>query len=130
MNHKIQEKMDYALRGTPQVKIEERNLFLTTIAERIFYALTLSQVRTSAIYREVIDKMDKEQDVQLFINGNLSYSDYAKYVQAANSKGVRFTITNPQHETPFGLVLATERRAIDLDNIFIEDELYEYDMGE
>ncbi|KGA96837.1 hypothetical protein AJ85_20830 [Alkalihalobacillus alcalophilus ATCC 27647 = CGMCC 1.3604] len=130
MNEKVQEKMDYALRGTPQVKLEERNLFLTTIAERIFFALTLTQVQRNGLYDEIIQTMEKEKDLQLFINGHLPYSTYSKYVKIANSKGIRFTITTPNYPTPFGLVLATERRAIDLEQIFIEDEWYERDMEE
>ncbi|KYG32087.1 YueI family protein [Alkalihalobacillus trypoxylicola] len=130
MNEKVQQKIDHALYGIPQVKVEERNLFLSTIVERIYYALTLKQVQRDMMYNPVLEKMNQEKNLHLYINGNLSYATYSKYVKVANSKGIAFTITTPPHESPFGLVLATKNTAIDREQIFIEDEWFERDMEE
>lgn len=130
MSEKVQDVIDRAIHGTPEVKPEERNLFLTTLLERIHITLTKKQVIHKGMYKEVIETMKNKSNLHLFVNGDLNYSNYSNYIQEANKWGIRFTIVTPQKKTPFGLVLADESRAIDQKNVFIKDELYEREMEE
>jgi len=130
MTEKIQDIIDRAIYGTPEIKPEERNLFLTTILERIHIALTKKQVIHKGMYSEVLDVLKRKSNLHLYVNGDLNYSNYSNYIQEASKLGVRFTIVTPQKKTPFGLVLADESRAVDPVNIFIKDELYEREMEE
>ncbi|MCL7747183.1 YueI family protein [Halalkalibacter alkaliphilus] len=130
MEQKVKDIIDRALYGTPEIKPEERNLFLSTILERIHKALTKKQVIQKGMYSEVIQLMKEKRNLHLFLNGKLSYSNYSNYIQEASKAGIRFTIVTPQKETPFGLVLADESTAIDSNDIFVKDDLYELDMNE
>ncbi|ARK29391.1 YueI family protein [Halalkalibacter krulwichiae] len=130
MSEKIQDVIDRALYGNPETKPEERNLFLTTLLERIHLALTKKQVIHKGMYPEVVNMMKTKSNLHLYLNGHLNYSNYSNYIQEANKQGIRFTIVTPQKTTPFGLVLANESNAIDSVDPFIKDELYELEMEE
>ncbi|KHF41825.1 YueI family protein [Halalkalibacter okhensis] len=130
MDQKVKDIIDRALYGTPEIKPEERNLFLSTILERIHIALTKKQVIQRGMYAEVIKLMKDKNNLHLYLNGHLNYGNYSNYIQEANKAGIRFTIVTPQKETPFGLVLADESKAIDSNDIFVKDDLYELDMNE
>ncbi|MDT8861723.1 YueI family protein [Alkalihalobacillus sp. MEB130] len=130
MDQKVKDIIDRAIYGAPEIKPEERNLFLTTIVERIYIALTKKQVIHKGMYSEVVAMIKQEKNAHLYVNGNLSYSNYSNYIQEANKAGIRFTIVTPQKQTPFGLVLAHESQAIDRTDIFVKDDLYELDMDD
>ncbi|GAE24773.1 hypothetical protein JCM9140_725 [Halalkalibacter wakoensis JCM 9140] len=130
MGQKVKEVIDRALYGTPEIKPEEKNLFLSTFLERIHIALTKKQVVHKGMYPEVVEIMKEKKNLHLYINGNLNYGNYSNYVQQASKSNIRFTIVTPKKQTPFGLVLADETQAINRNNIFIQDELYDLDMEE
>ncbi|TWI57820.1 YueI family protein [Halalkalibacter nanhaiisediminis] len=130
MAQKMKEIIDAALYGAPEIKPEERSLFLSTILERIHLALTKKQVIQKGMYPEVLSLMKTKENAHLYINGDLSYQNYSNYIQEANKQGIRFTIVTPTKPTPFGLIVANQSQAIDATNIFIEDELYQLDMEE
>ncbi|MBU8905732.1 YueI family protein [Desertibacillus haloalkaliphilus] len=130
MSDKLQEALERGLYGTPETKPDERRMFLSTIVERIYLALTKKQVIQKGMYDEAIDIMKSKRNIQLFINGSLSYQLYANYVKQANQFQVPFTVVNVEHETPIGLVLASKQEAINQTDIFIKDDLYKSEMGD
>ncbi|MFC0473532.1 YueI family protein [Halalkalibacter kiskunsagensis] len=130
MDQKVQDIIDRALYGTPEIKPEERQLFLTTILERIHLVLTKRQVIHKGMYSEVLQIMKTKSNLHLYVNSNLNYGNYSNYIQEANKLGIRFTIVTPQKQTPFGLVVANETQAIDSTDIFVKDDLFERDMEE
>ncbi|WP_017728315.1 YueI family protein [Halalkalibacterium ligniniphilum] len=128
MTKKIQDVINQALYGTPEVLPEERAIFLTTISERIYLALTKRQVIQTGIYTEAQQMMENEADLHLYLNGHLSYQQYAHYLQKANDLRIPFTIVSPNKPTPIGLVLANPKEAIERQSIFVEDEFFKADM--
>ncbi|MBP3951238.1 YueI family protein [Bacillus suaedae] len=130
MDQKMKDILDRGIYGAPEIKSEERSLFLTTIIERIYIALTKKQVFKKGTYPEVITKMKTKPNAHLYINNDLSYPHYSNYIQEASKLGIRYTIVNPQQDTPIGLVLAHESQAVDEKEIFIKDDLYEKDFKE
>jgi uncharacterized protein YueI len=130
MDKKMKEILDHAIYGTPEIKPEERALFLTTFRERIHVALTKSQVIKAGTYDEVINVMKTKRNLKLFLNGNLSYSIYSNYIQQANANGVPFTIVTPTTNTPFGLILADGTDAVSPQSFVIEDDWYIQDTEE
>ncbi|WP_100372453.1 YueI family protein [Bacillus sp. FJAT-45037] len=128
MDQKMQDILDHALYGTPEIKPEERALFLTTIRERIYLALTKSQVMKAGTYDEVIQKIKTTKNLKLFLNGDLSYGLYSNYIKEATTNQVPFTIVTPSTDTPFGLVLADINTAISQSSFVIEDEWYAQDI--
>lgn len=118
---------DYLIKGIygeKQIKIEERNVFLGTIRERVEIALTTSQVMNSTIYKQIEDAF-KVKNITLLLNGTLPYNAISKYIQLANKNNVSFSLVNNLPiPTPIGLVL-THKNAVDKSEIFIKDELYQ-----
>ncbi|OIJ16086.1 hypothetical protein BKP35_03650 [Anaerobacillus arseniciselenatis] len=131
-NNKLEKILMQGIHGTVETLPEERALFLSTISERIYLALTNKQVIHKGIYKEAVDIMHSEKNIHLYINGELSYSNYSNYIKEATKHKVAFTIVNDGHDTPIGLVFACDT-AINHSgkfNFFIEDEIFEKDMGE
>ncbi|WP_070120265.1 YueI family protein [Bacillus marinisedimentorum] len=126
----IQEILKLGIYGTPQTKPAERKLFLSSIRERVWLALTRSQVNRGMPYREVEEVLRSRNDVHLFLNGSLPYESISPYIKLASKNGAQFTIvSNQASETPVGLV-ASASKAVDVSSVFIEDERYERDIGE
>mgnify|MGYP001153572252 CR=1 FL=1 len=117
---------DYLIKGIygeKQVKIEERNIFLGTIRERIEIALTTSQVMANSIY-PMVEKTFKLKNTTLLLNGTLPYQSISKYILLAKKNNIPFSLVNNlPTPTPIGLVI-THKNAVDKNEIFVKDELY------
>ncbi|NEU30741.1 YueI family protein [bacterium LRH843] len=130
MGQTLQDIIDQAIYGVPEVKPEERRLFLSTILERIHLALTKKQVIQTGMYAEALTLFKTKSNLHIYINGDLNYQNYANYVKEAGKLGIPFTVVTPPKPTPFGLVIADKSKAIHAASVFIEDELYKRDMEE
>ncbi|WP_088070432.1 YueI family protein [Gottfriedia luciferensis] len=117
---------DYLIKGIygeKQIKIEERNIFLGTIRERVEIALTTSQVMANSIY-PIVEKSLSLKNVNLLLNGTLPYNSISKYILLAKKINIPFSLVNNlPTPTPIGLVIA-HQNAVDKNEIFTKDELY------
>jgi uncharacterized protein YueI len=115
----VDEVLQQGIHGPLETKPEERRKFLGTLRERIIVALKKSQVREKDIYPQIEQSMKKNKTARLFLNGSLRYGDLSKYVKLAAKYKLNYTIvTNKEHETDIGLVLAMDQ-AIDQPDIYI-----------
>jgi uncharacterized protein YueI len=115
----VDEVLQQGIHGPLETKPEERRKFLGTLRERIIVALKKSQVREKDIYPQIEQSMKKNKTARLFLNGSLRYGDLSKYVKLATKYKLDYTIvTNKEHETDIGLVLAMDQ-AIDQPEIYI-----------
>ncbi len=128
---KVNDILEEAIYGKPEIRPQERKLFLSTILERIHVALTVKQVVSGNEYTEVATVMNTQKDVHLYINGHLSYQFYSRYTKLAAKANVPYTIVTPTESTPIGLVVANASHAIQppTASVFIEYSLYEKDMA-
>ncbi|WNF37775.1 YueI family protein [Bacillaceae bacterium IKA-2] len=127
---KIHELLMQGIHGATETLPQERVLFLSTIRERVYLALTNKQVFHKGIYNEALQLLQSKKDIHLFINGELSYQHYSNYLKAATKYNVPFTVVNDGHDTPLGLVLASDKALTNSDDykIFIEDEIFQRDI--
>ncbi|TVP82718.1 MAG: DUF1694 domain-containing protein [Alkalicoccus sp.] len=125
---KLEQIIQQGIFGTPEIRPEEKHLFLGTFAERVRLALTNAQVYKTGMYDEALRLMKTKKDVRMLVNGSLPYSSYSNYVKAASETGIPFTIHNDFHSTPIGIVFAAERAVHNEKNMFIKDEFFYYDM--
>ncbi|WP_202081168.1 YueI family protein [Caldalkalibacillus salinus] len=129
---KIEHILKQGIYGTPETKPEERKLFLSTLRERVYIALTMSQVKEKDVYPEVEQQMKgilSLDQVHMYLNGHLDYSYLSKYIQLATKYNCPFTmVQNNTHHSPMGLVLADEE-AVERDSIYIEDALFKQDIA-
>ena len=122
-NNNVDDYLQKGIYGEKQIKVEERNVYLGTIRERIELALTCSQVMKNDIYKE-FEKTLSLKDITVLLNGSLPYSALSKYIKLANMKNIPFSLVNnlpiPTH---IGLVV-TYQYAIDKPEIFVKDDIY------
>ncbi|WP_096188422.1 YueI family protein [Evansella halocellulosilytica] len=123
---KLEEVLQKGIYGSPEIRPEERKLFLSTIAERVYLALTNTQVRQKGMYDEVERLLRTKNNIHLYINGSLNYPSYSNYVQAANKHSVPFTVVSDGHDSPIGIVLASSHALENQEDIFIKDDAFDY----
>ncbi|MDR7078385.1 uncharacterized protein YueI [Neobacillus niacini] len=115
----VEEVLQQGILGPLETKPDERRKFLGTLRERIIVSLKKSQVAEADIYPQVEQEMKKNPQANLFLNGNMDYSTLSKYVKLAAKHNLEHTIvTNKEHDTVIGLVLAMDH-AIDKEEIYI-----------
>jgi uncharacterized protein YueI len=115
----VEEVLQQGMHGPLETKPDERRKFLGTIRERIILALKKSQVAEATIYPQVEKEMKKNPQVNLLLNGNMDYTVLSKYVKlAAKHKIEHKIVTNKEHDTEVGLLLAMDE-AIDKKDIYI-----------
>ncbi|CAH2717663.1 putative protein YueI [Neobacillus rhizosphaerae] len=115
----VDEVLQQGIYGPLETKPDERRKYLGTLRERIIVALKNSQVAEAEIYPQVELYMKGNPSAHLFLNGNMNYENLSKYVKLATKYKIEHTIvTNKEHDTEIGLVLAMGH-AIDKEEIFI-----------
>ncbi len=118
----VDDYLDNGIYGQKQTKPDERRRFLGSLRERIVIALTQSQVREKAIYKEIQESLKQHPNAKLLLNGNMSYSYLSKYIKLADQHHVSFSmVTNKEHQTDIGLILAYDY-AIDKEEIFVKEK--------
>lgn len=128
VNKNVEDYLQEGIHGQKQNKPEERNMYLSTLRERVEVALTIGQVMQSNVYTEVANSMRSSQLLQLYVNGSIAYPHLSKYIKLANEKNVPFTIVqNKGTHTPIGLVLA-HSTAVDKEQIYVEDAIFKQEM--
>ncbi|MDR7001984.1 YueI family protein [Neobacillus niacini] len=115
----VDEVLQQGIYGPLETKPEERRKFLGTLRERIIIALKKGQVGESKVHPQVEQEMKKYPKAHLLLNGTMNYSQLSKYVKLAAKYKIEHTIvTNKDHDTEIGLVLALDH-AIDKEEIYI-----------
>ncbi|WP_421383013.1 YueI family protein [Bacillus salacetis] len=125
----VDDYLQQGMYGQKQTKPDERRKFLGTIRERIVFALTQKQVRRKGTLPQIDSLMKENKGAHLFLNGNMSYTYLSKYIKLAGKYDIQYTmVTNKEHNTDIGLVLAYGH-AIDKEEIYIdEDEVIKPDI--
>jgi uncharacterized protein YueI len=119
----VDDYLNNGIYGTPELKGEERKIFLGTIRERVELALTNGQVMKTTTYNEVSTAL-KQKNTKLLLNGNIAYSFLSKYIKLANQLNTPFSlIQDNDSKHPMGLVI-THEIAVNKEAIFIEDETF------
>jgi uncharacterized protein YueI len=118
----VDEILQQGIQGPKEIKPDEKRKFLGTFRERIIIALKNNQVMENDIYPQVESCMMENKVAHLFLNGNISYEKLSKYVKLAKKYKIEHTIvTNKEHDTEIGLVLAMDH-AIDKEEIYIVEK--------
>lgn len=115
----VDDVLQEGIYGPKEIKPEEKRKFLGTFRERVIIALDKAQVREQEIYPQVEQYMKENPTARLLLNGNIDYEHLSKYVKLAQKNQIEHTIvTNKEHETEIGLVLAMDH-AIDKEDIYV-----------
>jgi uncharacterized protein YueI len=113
----VDDILQQGIHGAKQTKPDERRKFLGTIRERVVVVLTKAEVRSKQIEPEFKHVLEKNKGAQIYLNGNMNYTFYSKYITLAEEMQVHYKIvTNKEHDSEYGLVLAYDY-AIDKEDI-------------
>lgn len=113
----VDEVLQQGIYGAKEIKPEERRQFLGTLRERIIAILKQSQVKEQEVYPQVVDLIKENPAAHLLLNGHIPYRHLSKYVKVAKKMKIEYTIvTNKEHDTEIGLVLALDQ-AVDKEEI-------------
>ncbi len=124
MAENIDDYLERGMYGVRETKADERQVFLSTIRERVILALTNGQVMKSTVYEPIKKLMMDYPNSQLFLDGEISYSYLSKYIKVANAHNIPFTIVDDvKNKTNIGLVLAS-KTAINKEDIFVSKDKF------
>lgn len=129
-NDKLEQILQQGMYGTPELKPQEKALFLSNFAERVHIALTRSQVRKKGVYNEVSRILQNGKGIRLFVNGEMNYMYYHDYILLANKFHVPFTVINDSKDSPLGVVIASGEAIHQNGPTFIKDDLYYDDLAD
>lgn len=109
------------LRGTPELKREERSYFLGQYRERVIQVLTFQQVAEPGTYPETKKAITHPKATRLLISRKANLSAAAEYIGLARKYGLSFTtIDRPEFKGSVGLVVAADE-AVDQEEITVPD---------
>lgn len=118
----VDDYLQQGIHGAKEIKPDERRRFLGTIRERVVVVLTKAEVRREQIEPEFMQLLKDNSSAQIFLNGNMNYTYYSKYIALAEKMNVAYkVVTNKEHDSEYGLVLAYDY-AIDKEDITLSKQ--------
>lgn len=103
----------------PELKQEERMLYLGELRERVIRKLSKKQVASPSIFPEIKEALKDKRTIKMLINGDLSFKFTDKYIKLAKEVGKPFTmIHNSELKGDTGLAVISDQ-AMDIEKIDI-----------
>jgi len=116
---RLEQALTIGVDRVPEIKREEKMLFLGEFRERVIRKLSKKQVANPSIFPEIQEALKDKRTLRMLINGDLSYKFTEKYIKLAKQVGKPFTtIHNSELKGDTGLVVISDQ-AIDIQNIDI-----------
>jgi len=116
---RLEQALAIGIDTVPELKREEKMLFLGEFRERIIKKLSIKQVANPLVFPEIEEALKDKRALKLLINGDLSFTFTEKYIKLAKKVGKPFTtIHNSELKGDTGLVVISDQ-AIDIQNIDI-----------
>lgn len=111
--------LEYAIKGPPEFKPDEKVKYLGQLRERVILALTKDQVKEPIIYDEVRKAISDQRSSILILNGDVGVKNVLKYEDIAQAAGKSYTtIHDPDLKGNLGLVVASED-PVDIEDIYV-----------
>ena len=111
------QRLAVGMYGAPELKLDEKNIYLGEFRERIIRILSKKQVAQRFIYPEIIEALNHKQSSRMLINGELSDQLTDKYIALARQIAKPYTVIhNPELKGETGLVVVSDK-AVDIDDI-------------
>ncbi len=116
---RLEQALSIGFNRVPELKKEEKMLFLGEFRERVIRKLTKKQVANPSVFPEIKEALKDKRTLKMLINGDLSFKFTDKYIKLAKEVGKPFTtIHDSQLKGDTGLVVISDQ-AIDIKNIDI-----------
>lgn len=116
-----EQRLSIGMQGAPELKREEKKVYLGQFRERIIRILSKKQVAQKFIYPEIIEALKHKQSSRLLINGELWDDLTDKYIALARQVKKPYTmIHDPELKGETGLVVISDD-AVDIEDIEVEN---------
>lgn len=117
----LEQALRRGIHGPPEVKREEKNLFLGQYRERVLIALTLRQIAEKGTYPAVEKAMRDPLAHRLVISSQADLQAAGDYIRLAADRHLDFTTTSsPDFRGDIGLVVVA-KEAVEREAILVED---------
>lgn len=116
---RLEQALSIGFNRVPELKKEEKMLFLGEFRERVIRKLTKNQVANPSVFPQIKEALKDKRTLRMLINGDLSFKFTDKYIKLAKEVGKPFTtIHDSELKGDTGLVVISDQ-AIDNENIDI-----------
>ncbi len=116
---RLEQALTIGIGSEPELKKEEKMLFLGEFRERVIRKLSKTQVANPLVFPEIKEALKDKRTIRMLINGDLSFKFTDKYIKLAKEVGKPFTtIHNSELKGDTGLVVISDQ-ATDTQNIDI-----------
>lgn len=114
------ERLSVAMQGAPELKLDEKKIYLGEYRERVIRLLSKKQVAQTFIYPEIIEALNHKQSSKLLINGELWDDLTNKYIALARQVEKPYTMIHDPHlKGDTGLVVVSDE-ALDINDIEVK----------
>lgn len=112
-----EQRLAIGMQGAPELKREEKQVYLGEFRERVIRILSKKQVAQRFIYPEIIQALNHKQSSKMLINGELWDDLTNKYIALAKKVNKPYTmIHDPELKGETGLVVVSDD-AVDIEDI-------------
>lgn len=115
----LERTIEFALKGAPQLKPEEKRKWLGEFRERVILGLTPSQVLKTEAFSIVKKALEDREAEMLIVNHNIPMEITSRYMKLASEINKEFKSVATEAKEAMGLVVAS-RRAVDRENVLVE----------
>ncbi|OJG39100.1 hypothetical protein RV01_GL001622 [Enterococcus dispar] len=128
MTDELQQHLDKGRYGTPLVNPDEQHKYMGTFRERCYLSMTIAQMKSDTDKDNFLTELKKHEDATVLLNGQMSESLQAEYIQLATKNHAKFTVVNDfvdANPDSFGLLLvakeAVNEPVIDVEKKYPEE---------
>lgn len=120
-----EQRLAVGMSGAPELKRDEKNIYLGEFRERVIRILSKKQVAQKNVYPEIIEALSHKQCLRMLINGELRDQLTDKYIALALKVAKPYTVIHdPQLEGETGLVVISDK-AVNIDDIEVKDREFD-----
>lgn len=117
----LERTIEYAIRGAPQIKVDEKRKWLGEFRERVILGLTMEQSHTKEALRHVEDALKHDMAEIIIVNQDMLMEVMTEYMKLAKVTGKRFKSVATDNEEAMGVVVASSK-AVEIEDV--ERDLY------
>lgn len=115
----LKRTIEFGLHGAPELKLEEKKIFLGEFRERVIMALTREDAQRTLAMDRVQEGINDPDAEMIIVNNRIPIDIMSKYMKLAKTFNKEYKTVDSTSSKAMGVVIAS-RRAVDRENILVE----------
>lgn len=104
----LEQHVEYGVYGTPELKKDEKAIYLGQFRERVIKALIVKQVEEPGVYPAVIEALKDPRAKKLILRRDVDLERARDYIELARKQGIAFKrVSSPKLKGEIGLVVVS-----------------------